>query len=154
MPRRRTTVPYAEQPTTKTVKEALRLNDKIYATTRAVLRALLIGREIYGVDYDGFYETLEELFVRPETAPHFAQFMTLYQRRRTSKKGKWISANIKYVARDVIYVKSSIVGIPLRYWPKGNYDTSMVSSNGPIYTGTSYVMRPLHYPLSWVDMSS
>jgi hypothetical protein len=35
-----------------------------------------------------------------------------------------------------------------------NYDTSVVSSNGPIYTGTSYVMRPLHYPLSWVDMSS
>jgi hypothetical protein len=103
MPRRRTTVPYAEQPTTKTAKEALRLNDKIYATTRAVLCALLIGREIYGVDYDRFYETLEELFVRPETAPHFAQFMTLYQRRRTSKKGKWISANIKYIARDVIY---------------------------------------------------
>jgi hypothetical protein len=80
MARRCTTVLYAEQATTKTVKEALRLNDKIYVTTCAVVRALLIGREIYGIDYDEFYETLKELFVRPESAPHFAQLMMSYQR--------------------------------------------------------------------------
>ena len=102
MPTRRTK-PFSVQPTTSSAKDVLRLTPKIYATTRAILRALLIGREIYGVDYDGFYESLEELFVRPETASHFARFQSLYRRRRTSREGKWIVANIKYIARDVIY---------------------------------------------------
>jgi hypothetical protein len=30
----------------------------------------------------------------------------------------------------IMYVKSGIVGIPLRYPPKGKYDASMVPSNG------------------------
>jgi hypothetical protein len=79
------------------------MDAKIYATTRAVLRALLVGRQIYGVDYDGFYESLDELFDRPETAAHFAQFQDAYRKRRTSRTGKWIAANIKYIARDVLY---------------------------------------------------
>jgi hypothetical protein len=81
----------------------LRLTPKLYATTRAILRALLIARQIYGVDYDGFYDSLNQLFRRPETEAHFAQFRDLYRRRRTSQEGKWLAANIKYIARNVIY---------------------------------------------------
>jgi hypothetical protein len=102
MPPHRTNLK-SDQPTTRSAKEILRLTPRIYATTRAILHALLIGRQIYGVGYDGFYGTLDELFERPETASHFAQFKSLYQHRRTSQKGKWIAANIKYIARDVIY---------------------------------------------------
>jgi hypothetical protein len=92
-----------KQPTTQSAKELLGLTPKLYAMTRAILRAHLIGRQIYGVDYDGFYDSLDQLFRRSATEAHFAQFWDLYRRRRTSQEGKWLAANIKYIARNVIY---------------------------------------------------
>ena len=43
-----------------------------YAMTRATFRALLICCKSYRVEYDDFYEALDESLQRPETPSHFA----------------------------------------------------------------------------------
>lgn len=85
------------------VKQTLGLDQMGYNTVRAVIKAYVLTRHLYGPSYDGWGEMLEEVVKRhPQSSPHLSHLRNDWDNRGESNRGRIQFAHLSFLAQDVI----------------------------------------------------